>query len=259
MTMILFSPQVKSILTAVLLAGIHGDIAMAKTEQDNGGLFTHQGNLDADTYNLEKTALTYTSAFGANLDWLDKAPGAQLKQIIQFNLRHRPPNFALIQTAIAEALQFGPQYCLQCLSPTARKFVNQAGIVAHEVHRMLGFIRFTPMEEKTLLAKPKLFHHTADLILRRFQRRYPGYKLVLILDDCAMTIFRRQLSKEAPEPYLPYLTDAKAEELWHKYYQSQYIDTRKNIPLAQRRIPQKYWDWLSEGEILKTEKGGYKK
>jgi probable DNA metabolism protein len=252
--MILFSPQVKSIFTAALLAGIHGDIAVAKTQQENGGLFIHHNSLDADTHDLEKTALTYTSAFGTNLDWLEQTPGIQLKELIQLNLRHRPVNFTLILAAITEALQFGPQYCLQCLSPTARKFADQARIVAHEVHRMLGFIRFTPMDENTLLAKPKLFHHTADLILRQFQGRYPEYKLVLILDNCALAIFRRQLIKEAAEPYLPYLTDAKAEELWHKYYQSQYIDTRKNIPLAQQRIPQKYWDWLGEGKILKAEK-----
>lgn len=252
--MILFSPQVKSIFTAALLAGIHGDIAVAKTDHTAGSLFTDQTALDADSHDLKKTALAYTASFGSSLDWLEKAPGLQLKQITQLNLRHQSPNFNLILTAITEALRFGPQYCLQCLSPAARKFANQASIVQQEIHRMLGFIRFTPMNEHTLVARPKLFHHTADLILRNFQGRYPEYKLVLVMDHYAIAIFRRQLSKEAAQPYLPYLEDAKTEALWRQYYQSQYIDTRKNIALARQHIPQKYWDWMTEGEILQGHK-----
>lgn len=120
---------------------------------------------------------------------------------------------------------------------------------------MLGFIRFVPMDEHTLVAKPLLFHQTADLILRRFAGRYPDSKLVLVLDNCALSLVRHQLKKECITPYLPYLRDPETEELWRRYYQSQYINTRKNIPLAQHHIPQKYWDWLTEGKILKTEKG----
>ena len=41
--------------------------------------------------------------------------------------------------------------------------------------------------------------------------------------------------------------------LWETYYRSQYIEARKNIRLASRFIPKKYWDWLPEGKILKQE------
>lgn len=250
--MILFSPQVKSILTAAMLAQIRSDIAMAKTEQAEENLFSaRQTDDDADNYDLGIVSEIFTATFGAKLDWLEQSQGIRLKQIIQLNLRHCPANYALILKVITEALQHGPQYCLQCVSASARKFANQASDVQHEVHRMLGFIRFTPMDETTLVAKPKLFHHTADLILRSFEKRYPLYKLVLVLDDCALTIFRHQVSKESAQPYLPYVTDTQTEELWRRYYQSQNIDSRRNIKLAQQRIPQKYWDWLREGAILK--------
>lgn len=252
--MILYSPQVKSIINAAMLAKIHGDITVAKTQQEDGGLFMHQSGLDADIHDFKKVAADYTTAFGPDLNWLEKNPGVQLKQLIQLNLRHQPPDFPLILTVITEALQYGPQYCLQCLSPAARKFANRARAVQHEVHRMLGFIRFTPMNEKTLIAEPKLYHNTADLILRRFQGRYPDYKLVLILDNYAISIFQHQLKKEDAHPYLPYLNDDKTEELWRQYYQSQYIETRKNITLAQQHLPQKYWDWMTEGDILKSHK-----
>ncbi|HBS60570.1 MAG: DUF4130 domain-containing protein [Bacillota bacterium] len=252
--MILYSPRIKSVLAAALLAGIHGETAVAKTAAPPEGLFADQCSHDADHEHLNKIVPLYETTFATTLGWLEEAPGLQLKRLIQLNLRHNPPDFPLILQAVSEALRHGPQYCLQCVSPAARKFTNRANAVQREVHRMLGFIRFVPKDEQTLVAKPLLFHHTADLILRRFQGRYPAHKLVLILDNCAVSLFHQQLSKEPAAPYLPYIKDPAAEELWRRYYQSQYINSRKNIPLARQHIPQKYWDWLNEGQMLKTEK-----
>lgn len=252
---ILYSPRVKSVITAALLAGIHGETAVVKAEATTEDLFADQCSHDADNEDFNKMVTIYATTFGVSLTWLEEAPGLQLKRLIQLNLRHNPPDFPLILRAVNEALRHGPQYCLQCVSPAARKFTNRAKAVLHEVQRMLGFIRFVPKDEQTLVAKPLLFHNTAYLILRRFQERYPAHKLILILDDCAVSLFHHQFKKEPNVSYLPYIKDPATEELWRRYYRSQYIDSRKNITLARQHIPQKYWDWLSEGQMLKTEKG----
>jgi probable DNA metabolism protein len=253
--MISYSPKVLSILIAAILAKIHGDIAIVKGPDAVQGMFSVVTALDADTYYLPEMLINYQSAFNTSIAWLEAAPGQHLKQLIQLNLRYHPVDPALILKAITEALEFGPQYCLQGVSPAARKFANRARAVQHETHRMIGFVRFIPFGDHTLVTKPKLVHNTSDLILRGFQTRYPEHKLVLILDGYAVSIFRHTLKKEAVEPYLTCLEDDSTKELWNRYYQSQYIETRPNITLAQQRIPQKYWDWMQEGEILKNHKG----
>jgi len=252
--MISYSPKVLSILIAAILAKIHSDIAVIKDPNAIQGLFAVGAEFDADTYYLPELLKTYQSAFKISITWLEAAPGQQLKQLIQLNLRYQPTDHALILKAITEALEFGPQYCLQGVSSAARKFAKRARSVQHEVHRMLGFVRFVPQGEHTLVTKPKLQHQTSDLILRSFQPRYPEHKLVLILDDYAISIFHHTLKKEASGPYLACLEDNTTKELWNRYYQSQYIETRSNITLAQQRIPLKYWDWMQEGEILKNPK-----
>jgi probable DNA metabolism protein len=252
--MIVFSPQVSSIFTAVLLTKLHNDIAMPKGEEIGPNLFSSLPILDADSYSLSDIVTEYSSTFTTQLGWLNEGTGQQLKKMIQYNLRHRPIDYDVIVAAIDEVLEFGPQYCLQSLSATARRFLAKARAVQHEVHRMIGFIRFTPVDDYTLVNKPKLFHNTADLILRQFQPRYPEYKLVLILDTYALSIHKHILAKEPIEPYHSYLQTDEVDELWSRYYLSQNISSRENIPLAQQRIPQKYWDWMQEGKILKEHK-----
>lgn len=252
--MISYSPQVHSVLIAAMLAKVHGDIAVLKGTASPPGLFAAETR-NADNYSLPEVVKDYQSAFNLDIAWLNTGYGQQLKQLIQLNLRHNSTNYAVIMQAITEALEFGPQHCLQGVSPASRKFANQARTVQHEVHRMLGFVRFAAKGDRLLVTKPQLEHNTADLILRGFQPRYPDHKLVLLLDGYAVSIYNYQLNKEAAEPYLDCLEDNATKDVWKHYYQSQYIETRPNIALAQQRIPQKYWDWMEvEGEILKSNK-----
>jgi probable DNA metabolism protein len=257
--MIVFSPQVSAILKTAMLKHIHGDIATAKDQISDFGLFTAEILMDADIYDIFDTATIYEQKFAVKLDWLEEISGKQVKHLIQSNLRYNPKDYALILEAVTQALIQGPQYCLQCVSPVARKFHNQARAVQHEVHKMLGFIRFKPANKHTLVTQPKLFHHTADLILKAFQPRYPEYKLVIVLEEYALTLYQGLLKKEPSQEYLPFLQDDGVEQLWDRYYQSQYIESRKNIALAQKCIPQKYWDWMQEGQILNEHKNPGKK
>ena len=173
-----------------------------------------------------------------------------------FCLRNRSHDpCPVIFSALTEALQDGPSACLCGRGPASAIFRRRSREVGNEIHRMLGLIRFEETSDGALVARPQLFHRTADLLLRKFQSRYPGRRLIFLLPEIALcfhqdrlfSIDLQDLSSSVLNP-----TD-NFTALWEEYYRSQYIPERKNIRLASHFIPKKYWDWLPEGKILAQE------
>ncbi|MBP2655159.1 MAG: hypothetical protein H6Q73_2728 [Firmicutes bacterium] len=248
--MILCSPRPVSIINAIMLAEIYNDLPCFKGEEQSLGLFGYTSAHDADNITTQ-TLVTRLAETGVQAGWLLASPGKTLTRHIAANLRYNAPDQpALIFGAVEEALRHGYNYSLNGIGSISRIFLQRYRAVYHEVHRMLGFIRFHPTPDGSLVAQPKLFHHTADLILRQFAPRYPGNRLVLLLSNEALILDNGKLLSAPPENFLSYIQNDPFNETWEKYYQSQYIASRKNSALAQRVIPKKYWSWLAEGRIL---------
>ncbi|SMC46677.1 DUF4130 domain-containing protein [Sporomusa malonica] len=252
--MIICSPAPWPIIKAALLAQIHNDLPCFHGEQDSLGLFKDTAIHNADTVSLATLTNQLSDTCGLDVTWLLGSPGQTLARLVAANLRYQASDRAAVVFAAAEqALRYGHSYCFCGIGDISRIFISRAKVVSHEVHKMLGFIRFTPAPNNTLVARPKLFHQTADLILKKFVSRYPNTCLVLILDDTALMLKDGVIAELPAAAYLPYIEDRDFAAAWETYYQSQYIATRKNIKLAQHAIPKKYWDWLAEGKILKNE------
>ena len=233
-----------------MLAEIYNDLPCLKGEEQSLGLFGYTSAHDADNIATQKL-VSRLAEIGIQANWLLANPGKTLAKNIAANLRYNSPDRTpLIFGAVEEALRHGYNYAFNNIGDISRVFLQRYRTVAHEVHRMLGFIRFHPVPDGSLVAKPKLFHNTADLILRQFVPRYPGTRLVLLLANKALILDNGNLLSAPPEDFLPFIQNDPFNETWEKYYQSQYITTRKNSALAQRVIPKKYWDWLAEGRML---------
>jgi len=248
--MILCSPTPWSMIKGVLLAKIYNDLPCLKGEEEFLGLFSYTAAYEADTFTLPELVKT-ASHKNIQASWLLGAPGKTLTSYIRANLRYcSPDQAAIIFAAIEQALHLGYSYSFNGLDDISQIFLRRYRAVYHEVHRMTGFIRFHPTPEGGLAAKPQLFHRTADLILRQFAPRYPDTSLALVLADHALVLSNGNFTSAPPEKFLPYIENDQFTPTWEKYYQSQYIASRKNISLAQRVIPKKYWDWLEEGRLL---------
>lgn len=254
--MILCSPTPNSIIKASLLAQIYHDFPCLKGEEESLGLFLYTDNqLDADKISLKLILSHFQELYNRSADWILEPPGQELSDLISSNLRYNSPDkIAVIFAAIEEALRYGHSYCFCGASKTTSLFLKRAKAVIHETHRMMGFIRFFPAVDHTLVAQPKLYHQTADIILKRFALRYPKKRLVFILGEQALVLENGKLISVLADKYYTFLQNDSFKEKWETYYQSQYIETRKNLKLAQRWIPKKYWDWLEEGKFLTEER-----
>lgn len=249
--MILCSPTPNSIIKASLLAQTYHDLPCLKGEEEDLGLFLYTNQLDADKVSLELALSQFQELYNRSAHWILEPPGQELAELVISNLRYNSPDkTAVVFAAVEEALHHGYSHCLCGISKISKLFLKRAKLVSHEIHRMMGFIRFYPAPDNTLLAQPKLYHHTADIILKKFTLRYPKKRLVFILGKQALILENNNFINSSAEYYDAFLKNDLFKETWEIYYQSQYIASRKNLKLAQRCIPKKYWNWLPEGEFL---------
>lgn len=254
MTVILCSQTPSSIIKAALLAQILNDLPCFSGEQQDLGLFMHTEAINADSYKISVLVEQLRKTCCLDASWLLTAPGKTLIHHIAGNMRYQSPDRSVvIFAAIEQAFRYGHAYCLGGIGDISRIFIARTRAVWHEVHRMTGFIRFQPGPNNTLVTSPKLYHNTADIILRNISVKYPNTGLVMVLPEKAIMIFNNDITPVHFDDYIAYSHGDNFQKAWETYYNSQYIAARKNIALAQRVIPKKYWNWLSEGKILEQE------
>ena len=254
--MILCSPNPQSILKASLLAELTGLAPELREANKQPNLFAHVDEVDADSFEFAKLLGELSAKTELDYDWLKHYQGRRIALMIIFNLRNRSRDcIPVIFAALAEALRYGPGYCICGRGQASAMFRSRSREVGSEIHRMMGLIRFEETAEGDFVAHPKLFHQTADILLRKFQLRYPNRRLVFVFPSEALCCEQGRIRRIEMQDLTPALlnpTDNFAA-LWETYYRSQYIPARKNIRLASHFIPKKYWDWLPEGKILEQE------
>lgn len=251
--MILCSPTPAAIIKAVLLALLDNDLPCLKGEEGGLGLFGHTAGQDADQAAMP-TLLAGLASRGINGQWLRDTPGDTLRRLVAANLRYSSPDRAAVAfAAIEEAILHGHAYAFGGIGDISRLFLSRYRAVSHEVHKMTGFVRFHPAGEDTMVARPKLFHNTADLVLRVFAPRYPNTRLIFLLPNGGLALAKGKLFPVPTDDYQHYIDEDPFSATWEQYYRSQYIASRKNLSLAQRFLPKKYWDSLAEGRILEAE------
>ena len=255
--MICCSATPASMMKAAILSeltGLSPQLPTAATEVD---LFSLENELDADAYDLDRLAAKLASRSGRDYAWLSQFQGRRLAVMTLFVLRNRSRDSApVIFAALSEALRCGPGHCLHGRGHAGALFRRRSREVGTEIHRMLGLIRFSENSRGDLVARPKLFHTTADILLRKFQLRYPRQRLVFILPEGVLGCENghvRPLPRQEFDTGAGNTDDDDFAALWETFYRSQYIPQRRNIRLASHFVPKKYWDWLPEGKILEQE------
>lgn len=245
--MILCSANPLSIIKAALLAQIHHDLPCIKGDQESLGLFKFTHAYDADSIALTTLIPQIQDACGLNAKWLLEHPGKILQKHISANLRYRSTDKTLlIFAALEHTLRYGPVYCFTGRTTISQLFISRAKAIAHEIHQTLAFIRFLPASDTLLIAQPRLFHDTAEIIIRKFSCRYPGIRLVLLLEDQALMLENDQLLYQPAADFSRSIPHKAAfNKSWEAYHQAQCLAALHNIRLAQKAIPQKYWDWAA--------------
>ena len=146
-------------------------------------------------------------------------------------------------------------------SKIVQKAVKQARKVLREFWRLRALTRLDLSDHGILFGEINPEYQIEDLIVKWFGERFPLFIIALeskprhgvflYNPEIPHIIFSKiPLNKvitdlEQHLPKNPLLKDiAKfSEELWDRYYASQYIPSRKNFKLFVNRLPRKYLKW----------------
>lgn len=150
----------------------------------------------------------------------------------------------------------------------SKKLYKMYREVSGEAHRLKGFLRFNLSNHGILYTETTPTHEIEEILIEFFTNRYP--KLVIIIQSKRGTFVGTReegyiITSQEIEELLPILEselpinpllkdiDNFDENIWNKYYESQYIDERRNLKLFFKTLPRRF----QSGHGLEEERSFY--
>ena len=137
--------------------------------------------------------------------------------------------------------------------PVVRSVLDAAYRVDHEIHRLMGLLRFSPRPDGVWLARCAPDNFILPVFADHFSLRF-GEAPWAIIDEKRNCALVRLYNKETCFGSLhsfPFLSgqdlpEDNWEELWRSYHRSVNIENRKNPALRLQFMPRRYWKYLPE-------------
>ncbi|MCL2139473.1 MAG: TIGR03915 family putative DNA repair protein, partial [Treponema sp.] len=156
----------------------------------------------------------------------------------------------------AEAMLAGRQAAEQAAADRGNPDVLAVQAAAyktwHEIHRMLGLLRFCPDENSVYTAYCEPDHFILPALGPHFKDRF-GKNAWAVIDKkrslCLRCISGQNLEfSGCSENYSVELpaSQGKWEQLWKQYHSAINNETRANPKLQKSFMPKRYWKYLSE-------------
>lgn len=176
-----------------------------------------------------------------------------LRDFIGYYMKSKEFDPKTLERVLGQEKEYGAEYVMATVSDESREFYLKARGVAGEAHRAKAFLRFEVCGD-VLVAKADFENNINEMVLEHFMRRFPKKKVVLITREGAFVGKGGTMAIETAEKYLSLASSAKQDRdiEWETFYDSQYIETRRNRKLAMKNVPKKLWKkyGLMEGEKI---------
>ncbi|MFQ6089467.1 MAG: DUF4130 domain-containing protein [Candidatus Methanofastidiosia archaeon] len=183
---------------------------------------------------------------------LKNSKSKRLLKRIFYALRFKGKNnLSLIRRVLKQAEENGLEYVLSNISKEARELYRRYRAVQGEVHKAHGFLRFEVYGD-VYITKARFEHRVEDMVLSLFMRKYPE-KFVVLISKKAWVGFGGEI--RVFESVDLRKSRAARDELWEAYYNSAYIEKRRNRKHAMHAVPKKFWRRFGMAEGLKIDKG----
>lgn len=134
-----------------------------------------------------------------------------------------------------------------------RAVLDAAYQSGHEIHRLVGLLRFSPEIDGMWVARCAPDHSVLYVLADHFYMRF-GEASWAIIDEKRGAALVRQIDMEpvfGPVSDFPFLCADKKpadnwEDLWRSYHRLINIENRKNLNLQRQLMPSRYWKYLPE-------------
>lgn len=183
-------------------------------------------------------------------NYLENQLGAEFAFMVKAAfLSSRPGRFRAIVKIIHQACRLGPEV-LSLLDEDTLAFLACQREVRREAHRFQGLLRFSEMEDGSLLAVFAPRHHVLPLIMPHFVARFPGEELMIYdeIRHVAGLYDRGSLSFAQVAEIMPRESarEQEVQGLWQVFFRELAIKQRLNPALQQQHMPKYTWRNLPE-------------
>ncbi len=116
--------------------------------------------------------------------------------------------------------------------------------VMHEVHRFMGFVRFSELEDGTMLAKISPKYNILPLIKNHFAGRLGNFRFIIYDETRKLAIVNTK--EHCQIIFIPSIQFELSENekgmrsLWKNFFQAIEIKERKNLKIQQSKVPSRY-------------------
>jgi len=132
-----------------------------------------------------------------------------------------------------------------------RAVLEAAHKVWHEMHRMMGFLRFCPDENGVYIARCEPDHLVLPALAPHFRERFgqtpwamidEKRRLGISCSGAKLEFFITSENTASPENQ----PNSEWENMWRHYHKTINNESRNNPDLQRRFMPQRYWKYLTE-------------
>jgi len=134
--------------------------------------------------------------------------------------------------------------------PDVRAVLDAAYKVWHEIHRLMGLLRFNPDEAGVYIARCGPDHFILPALGPHFKERF-GRQPWAIIDEKRRLCMRcsnesLEVHKMGGSALSNNPQGGEWENLWRHYHKTINNESRNNPDLQRRFMPQRYWKYLTE-------------
>lgn len=242
----LFGPAPRSVITAYLLSRVTG---AKPTPRDHSKQFYFDETTDADQADYDEVYREFKERFGG-LDFLEDE---KLYEIVEDEVfwasRYRSPDrFILILNVLSQIERGGTRAYLAQGSPEAKEMKDRIRRVSGEFRRAKGYITFKEdARNKVLVGSASLEHDIADLVLRHFAKKRPGYTVALLDEDKAHICYNNEVLVDSRKRFPEKLSRKDAGRYWTMLSDVKHLESRRDAFYSAEPLPRNYWKWVGEG------------
>jgi len=124
--------------------------------------------------------------------------------------------------------------------------------VWHEIHRLMGLLRFCPNEDGVYIARCEPDHFVVPALWPHFRKRF-GETAWVIIDEKRRFCLRYTTGElfeffniDKNPTFLKSPSNGEWDNLWRLYYKTINNESRNNPGLQRRFMPARYWKYLTE-------------
>lgn len=244
--LVLFKPSPKAIIKAY----VAGRVYKAKpVEQTDRRKFYFEDVVDSDSLDYDALYSRYKEEYGG-LDFLedDKLWEILEDEIFWASRFNSPDRFQLIFTVLSQIEKSGTKAYLAQLSPEAKEMKDRVRRVTGEFRRAKQYLSFVEdVQNKAVIGRGSFEHRIADLVLRHYAKRYPGFSIAILDEEHAHICYKDEILIEPRKKFPEKPGRRDSSRYWMLLTDLTHLESKKDPTYNEGAPPRNYWKWVCDG------------